>query len=1166
MNKKCLLLLYALLVSTTLPAWAADELPVEDEVFLDNDTALEEDDEIAALLGDDEELTDDAIADDQIINDDETVEKVTLDDETLDDETAGAHGSTDASDADDISIDDLLEEEDTDDLLTEDEMSTPASDDTTNTDTSADATDDAGGTEDIDDLLAEDVDDLLADDDDTLLSDEDTSEDTDEDVVTDEDDAEEAITDDATDDDIISEDEDALLSDEDDDIFGDEEEDDMDPDSEDFNEEGFEDEGEFDHTVGTQIPLGILGPIPFAPSPQAQKAGDLSPEAQQNLAGAKALAAVNKSMGIINLSKMRTYINTKGHPQMKGDIEFVGKKGKISLHRMDETEVLFKIVLDKLMEVKLTEEKKLKIRTWYLLLSDGEQELYTRSRVFSEDERDMKITVGLNASDPQATGECSVDVPLEKIIPSAKDNSTLKQIILSDLNFAMPSPVFPHTLAGDISINCMAKMDHIKVFDKGKMPNSDCTISISVGMVNLSSESDERLYFDEDNYMQSPSLEVSAMAGTAPEFLIRGVLRLDGTFLKGQDIPATCEKTFDGFVVDGKMAEDQKFAGIKIGQPHVRIQRMMSPFDMGSGGFVTVYTVTGTMKFLGNKLIPTIRMMKTTRKAKMTPEFSAVFEGAKDIEPLKMIPGLNVIPGIKNFKLKDALVGMAKEGKKAFFIGGATTLLGLSSLAKIRFMKKGPGIEAKTRKSWRFSDSVPGTKGTPLDSVGMNSATIMLTSAAYFSHEYNMQLNKGLNFFGDVDTSQGAFGAAKSILGGGMPKKVVCAVMTSPNPRLCRLRVIIPLDLKLSDKASLHNIAFEISGEPSVALLIALKFVPQKRGQALIFTARIEFGLIGCTLAGTMAGMWQKPFGIPNLVIGNIAIELTLPYAAPPVPIGFGFAGTVIAGKKRYRVALKVGPDEVVVLLEIAELPIFAWLNLIKVFAPKLPGADFMDKVNIKFKDIKFKFAPVGGMIGELYFEPGISGQAKLMLKVPGLIDTQIFAGFNVDVMSGIKAWGMMPNLKMGPLKLSGAGKDRKWGTEDDGPIFYLVLSLTEQRIFISAVAELLGSTGLVEANVKLTGLDFKMMINILNALKVNIFAESYTNLKKGLIGFRCTGETKIGTSTTKLLGDISTHGLLFAGQRDSLTVKDIMSIAKLEKYAPDLGVKDAEFLFKMKA
>ena len=122
-----------------------------------------------------------------------------------------------------------------------------------------------------------------------------------------------------------------------------------------------------------------------------------------------------------------------------------------------------------------------------------------------------------------------------------------------------------------------------------------------------------------------------------------------------------------------------------------------------------------------------------------------------------------------------------------------------------------------------------------------------------------------------------------------------------------------------------------------------------------------------------------------------------------------------------------------------------------------------------------------------------------------------------------------------------------------------------EQRIFISAVAELLGSTGLVEANVKLTGFDFKMMLNILGMLDVDIFGESYVELKKGLIGFRCSGETTIGKSKTKVLGDISTHGLLFAGQQKSMSIKDIMSIVKLDKIAPDFGYKDVEFLFKMK-
>jgi len=920
----------------------------------------------------------------------------------------------------------------------------------------------------------------------------------------------------------------------------------------------------FEAAEGARVEMPLVGEIAFAPSAEAQKAGNLSEEAQANLQASQAMVGKTLVISLLTLKITQTQLANDGKPTMNGTFSLADKKGIFRLHVYNEDETIFEIILDSPFEITVTPDKTIHIKSFLFLISPDKKELYQKVSVFTSDKKETRISLSLDPQEPEASATTQ-NVIFTQLFPSAKGNGDLEKIVLEDLEFSLPNPIFPVQSEKEININCMAKLDHIKLFDSARLSNSDCTITLAPGMGSFVAEGTDAIDLGGGTLLNQPGVEITITAGSKPEFLITGTLDLKLPLLGKVSQQVKGEKRDDGIELRSRLNKGIKFGPIRIGDPEIIFYTFKGSAGIGSDGGANVtkrLELRGSAKFFGNEIIPIIRFVKSKKSKKRLIQFSAEFKGKKNINPFKDIPGMKSIPGIKDFVLRNAHIGL--DSTKKFFIGGATKLLGVATNAALQFARKGVSITATTLQPWKLSDTVSAAKGSIFDSIGLRNVTFTLSSYSYFDATTNMKVNRGVNVTADVDTSQGIFANARKMFGGAMPQQVKTVIILNPNPRHCKFRAILPFNIKLSSKASLLNIAFEISGEPSVALLATLKFTPSKSDPPLLFTTRIEFEPIGAALAGTMQGFWHNPFGIKGLHVGNLAVEVKFPYTAPPVPIAFGITGTMQLGDQIVRVAVKLGADDIVLLGELKYLHLFQMLKLAKQVGVPL---DWLKLPDIKFEDLKFKFAPAGGQIGELYFEPGISASGKLLLNIPGVINSKLEAGINIDPMAGFKAYAMMPNTKIGPLKLTGAGKDKKYGTEDDGPILYAVLTPMEQRLFISCQAELLGSKAQAEIDIKLTSIRIRMILKLLGVLDVDIDGESYK--RHGRIGFRIVGTTKLGTRNAKLMGDLSTKGLTIAGRMESLTIKDLATVcnqmgAKIPlKLVPDYGYKDVEIFVK---
>lgn len=950
-----------------------------------------------------------------------------------------------------------------------------------------------------------------------------------------------------------------------------------------FSDEESGDLGSFDHTSGTEMTIAPLGHLIFAPSEQAVTSGSLTPDGKRRKNDTTRrplkLSASNRTDGAI-ISNPKLSVTEKGELSFTGTFKSGGLKGALKLTNISDGELTFSIHMSRDIEIQMTNDRRVSLRDFELVVGNGSVELYSEQKVFDKnaEDPDTRFTFGLGEDkEARATAE---ELPLPVLIPKAQDNKDMREIILEELVFQIYNPFRGGTLPETYVIECTARLSHIKIWGPAHLTDSSCTITMSRTGMELECDGETPIVFDEDMQLEQPSVEIEFARQQKPEFTISGTMAVNLPVIGQMKIPVSGTKEEDGIELSGAIQKKIGMGPIKIGNPQLVLQTEKEDADdepdaggtpsaptrstqpARPGAVKKTITIQGDGNFFGMQITPKFVINSPGQGQKKTTSFSADFKMPR-MNPFKKIPGLKSIPGLKEFMLSDASLGL--DDAKKMFVGGSAKLLGIAGNVFIK--PKDALIQVASNETWRVSKSFPFLKGTFLDDLIFNNITFTAAKAENFDKKAGQKLRKGLNVYGQVDTSQGVFSNLRKMTGGALPKTVTASIIINPNPRHCKFIVQLPFDIKLSSKASLHSLAFEVSGEPSVALNLILKFTPTKSDPPLLFVARIEFEVIGMALSGTMEGFWTHPFGISGLQVGDLAVEIKFPYAAPPIPIAFGLAGTVQVGDFLLKVAVKLGADDIILLGEISELPIFFLPAFLEQVGLKLgPITDLLYAIDMQFEDVKFKFAPAGGQIGTLYFDPGISAQGKLRIKIPKIIDTTAEAGFNIDLKSGFKLFAKMPNLEVGPLKITGRGQDRKWDTEDDGPILYMALSLTEQRAFMSTKAECLGNKALVDIDVGLSGL--KMLIDmdayatpliLMGIKRLKLEAETY---REGwIVGLRGAGEVGFGDAKLQLLGDMNIGGGAFAAKLDKITLEGIAKGFGIpSEVVPSVGIEDLEF------
>jgi len=964
--------------------------------------------------------------------------------------------------------------------------------------------------------------------------------------------------------------------------------------------EEVEEQGPYSATDGADVTLPVLGPCVFGPSADSITKNTASPAGLSR----KKSAAENKKREItiqkISLKNVVGSINDKGNLVLDGTCIINNREGSISKTSFDASskELTLTLTYKNPFTFFILPDTEVSITTFKLLLSDSTQELSAQKSIFTKDKNESKITFGIEQTN-NSGGLVTISdpVPLVSIIPSAKGNKDAEGIMLDDVSISFMNPLAPELAAASGSampsstINATAKLSHIKLYGNACLSDSDATITITGPSISFDALGNTPIVLDDDVTLNAPTISIDiSKGGGIPDIGIGGTLNSTLPVVGTINTPMHGTKSDGALELRGKLGNLVDWGPVSLGNPEIVIATQYSaaaapaadpnatanaatattpappPTTTPTGSKSLRLELRGEMNLFGLKITPILRFIKpaitdllTTGVPRRVVEFAGEINSGKPIKPLECIPALKEIPGLKDFLLEKAQLGV--DSTKKTFIGGTTTLLGVATQTKI-LTSGAKGLVASTIKPWKISDSIPSLAGSVLDSFALKTANFAFTASNYFDAASGMMMERGANIFGTLDLNHGIFAPLRRMMGKALPPEITIGIVLRQNPRDIKLQAAIPLDINLSSRVSIHNLIFEVGLAPSFALMVSLRFIVDKNSPPLLFTARIEFAIPYFAVSGTLQGMWHKPFGIPGLMMSDVALEIQQPYAAVP-PIGFGVAGTIGIGDLLAKAAVKISPLSTLLLAEVNEWPLFMLPSFLKMVGLNLGPLDVIKAIDISLHDVKFKFAPLGGQIGTLYFDPGISASGKLILNIPYVIKAQLEAGFNLDWLGGFKLYALMPKFNIGPLKITGKGKDRKWNTADDGPIFSVVLSIMEQRIFISALAELFNSSAEIEIDVGLLHVRFKMLMKLLGFLDAKIAGETYH--KGWRIGFKAIGSAKISNKAeVTLFGDINTFGCTFAGKYDALTLRDIAELCKIpSQLVPAQGLTNLEFYLR---
>lgn len=210
--------------------------------------------------------------------------------------------------------------------------------------------------------------------------------------------------------------------------------------------------------------------------------------------------------------------------------------------------------------------------------------------------------------------------------------------------------------------------------------------------------------------------------------------------------------------------------------------------------------------------------------------------------------------------------------------------------------------------------------------------------------------------------------------------------------------------------------------------------------EALVKKEKLKFvGEIKITIAAqpsfggslTMQGDWRNPFGIPGLVVSDMAVEISGTPKAPWID-RMGFAGKVAVGKAYAQIALLVDTGDPLKCVLVGDAEHIQIPDIINTLCgPDTVPGDLADVLTeIKLRKMKLSVIPQACQIGVLKFdEEGVTVKVAV-----SLFGWNAFMHIRVDYSDGITAYATLD-----PLNLAGIMEVRESRDEQGNPRTRLV-------------------------------------------------------------------------------------------------------------------------------
>lgn len=621
--------------------------------------------------------------------------------------------------------------------------------------------------------------------------------------------------------------------------------------------------------------------------------------------------------------------------------------------------------------------------------------------------------------------------------------------------------------------------------------------------------------------------------------------------------PKAKKKFKKRMVFEGKLKKDVTFSGITLGESRVK--------------FATdgTFEILGSTKMLGQSVVGIISRQTVTDPA--TKETKTFFDlrgelvSKEPMKPFKMIP----IPGVQDISIEKPYIGVILGTENKFFFGGKTTILGLESNVKLQIAgtDKISLVAVPPAAGWDISKASPALG--PIKNL-LNGFFLIASSYAYRDQSLGLNIKPGITFAAKIDFTkvpgldklfeQLPFRPEPCMFSGtlGAPKDIAFSASLPINlPLMSKELLRTSADIP---KIVLKNLSLSFAGiPPEFSFKCGVEVTPRAADKPLLFTGAFTVDTTGqFGIEGSMVGSWINPFGIPGFVLEDVGLEFGARPNPPPVviiPQRFGFTGTTIIGdrtdpRKHVRPSITAffdikQPQAVVFHASINHLTLQDILSIPANVGIKIPLVGVPD---IGIEGVEISIAPLGGtaQIGEVVktFPQGFlfKGKAKLLDKY-WLGEFRINTALGLD--TGVTAVAETSPFFIGPLKITGAGKDRVYGTKDDGPIFNLYLTPKKQELYISGLVDFFESRGNVEVAVSPTGLDIDTKLKLFNVFDTT-FGAHINGHDLRQLEFDVKGNIVFGKQRAALAGHIGAQNGLLNFHLDNFSLKNSVEAALL--------------------
>jgi DNA-binding transcriptional regulator GbsR (MarR family) len=494
-----------------------------------------------------------------------------------------------------------------------------------------------------------------------------------------------------------------------------------------------------------------------------------------------------------------------------------------------------------------------------------------------------------------------------------------------------------------------------------------------------------------------------------------------------------------------------------------------------------------------------------------------------DQTPMRPFANMPLPDEIKNIALFDLGMGFDKISK-AFILEGKIKFGSVTLDAELFTSKSGVALKAGLDPSSKLSSLIPALKGSAVDNMDFSRGKLIFASGPYLDPEYKTKIPRGISFAMDAPLNSGPFGDAAKLVKNA-PSQVTFIGSAGTSLADIKLQARIPTDIQISNKARMTALALEFNGAgPSVSLLGQMTVTPSDKDEPLTLTARTKIEPDSASIAATMQGTWDNPLGIKGLALEDIAVEVGIDYPvfmSTGLPTKFGITGGMQIGSVKAKVAALMTANlaEIILLAklnhltirDIAELAKSMALKIVKEqekilsaaqavasSAEKITGSDSkvsgglsaanstMKTVDtaianlntnlipdIGFYDVEIKVAPTGGMIGEITFDPGLTFKGKIQI-----CEGYALININVDT-SGFIAEAELSRIELGPVLISGKGRDGDKAATEGGPAVSVACTMAKQHVIITGLIKVLGASGEVEMLLSKNGFEFLTSLKV---------------------------------------------------------------------------------------